>query len=149
MDSAAAERAINVVKRHLTERRRNSKHNDHHHHHLYDDVQGNNTQQSDLAVLLIAHKLDDIVACDEVWVMDDGRIVDVGTPGDLISGRGSSYPRNTAASMPTSSSTSRETVAVVPTAQTTNVNTLNAAGEVVLPTLTLFQQMWNSRENKG
>ena len=38
-----------------------------------------------LAVLVIAHNLDDIIACDEVWVMKDGVIIEKGDPQELIS----------------------------------------------------------------
>jgi ABC-type multidrug transport system fused ATPase/permease subunit len=42
-----------------------------------------------LAVLLIAHNLDDVVACDEVWVMKDGEIVESGKPHELINKKSS------------------------------------------------------------
>lgn len=36
------------------------------------------------AVLLIAHSLTDVAACDEVWVMSEGRIVERGEPDELV-----------------------------------------------------------------
>lgn len=36
------------------------------------------------AVLLIAHSLTDVSMCDEVWVMSEGKIVEMGVPEELI-----------------------------------------------------------------
>jgi ABC-type multidrug transport system fused ATPase/permease subunit len=58
MDAAAAERAMGIVKRELVAR--------------------------GAAVLLIAHSVNDIAVCDEVWVMDSGHIVETGAPKDLL-----------------------------------------------------------------
>ena len=58
MDAAAAERAMGIVKRELVAR--------------------------GAAVLLIAHSVNDIAVCDDVWVMDGGRIVESGAPGALL-----------------------------------------------------------------
>ena len=58
MDTTAADRAMTIVKRELI--------------------------SNGAAVLLIAHSMADIGLCDEVWVMDQGEIIEKGAPKDLL-----------------------------------------------------------------
>ena len=73
LDPAASARALQVVRRELV-------------------AQG-------AAVLLIAHNLDEVALCDEVWVMDRGMIVESGTAAQLLaSSRGYAGPGDIAPS---------------------------------------------------
>jgi ABC-type multidrug transport system fused ATPase/permease subunit len=58
MDAGSAQRAIGIMKRELVTR--------------------------GAAVLLIAHSVSEIAMCDEVWVMSGGRIVECGSPDELL-----------------------------------------------------------------
>jgi ATP-binding cassette, subfamily C (CFTR/MRP), member 1 len=58
MDPNAAKRAVEIVKEELTKR--------------------------GVAVIIIAHNLNDIRLCDEVWVMFNGKIIEAGKPTELI-----------------------------------------------------------------
>jgi ABC-type multidrug transport system fused ATPase/permease subunit len=58
MDADSAQRAIGIMKRELVTR--------------------------GAAVLLIAHSVSEIAMCDEVWVMSGGRIVECGSPDELL-----------------------------------------------------------------
>jgi ATP-binding cassette subfamily C (CFTR/MRP) protein 1 len=42
-------------------------------------------------VIVVAHRLDTILACDIVAVLDEGRLVEIGKPGELIDRVGSSF----------------------------------------------------------
>ena len=46
------------------------------------------TLLADRTALIIAHRLSTVEIADRVLVMDDGRIVEDGTPADLIAGSG-------------------------------------------------------------
>ncbi len=46
------------------------------------------TLLADRTALIIAHRLSTVEIADRVLVMEDGRIVEDGTPGDLVGGSG-------------------------------------------------------------
>jgi ABC-type multidrug transport system fused ATPase/permease subunit len=49
---------------------------------------GLQTLLADRTALIIAHRLSTVEIADRVLVMEDGRIVEDGTPGDLVGGDG-------------------------------------------------------------
>ena len=41
--------------------------------------------KGEYTILIVAHRLSTVIGCDKIFVVDDGRIVDIGTHSELIS----------------------------------------------------------------
>lgn len=65
MDRQAASRALTLLKKELSSR--------------------------GLGLLLIAHHMEDLMSCDEIWVMEDGLLVEQGNPMTLVQQEGGKF----------------------------------------------------------